>query len=65
MPAENQRPTVPDRVVSFSELYRFLEPGELLFGTNHSLFQEAWDVATADSFAPIGNRGLGIVLAAE
>jgi glutamate synthase domain-containing protein 2 len=59
------RRTGPDRVVSFSELYRFLEPGELLFGTNHSLFQEAWDVATADSFAPIGNRGPGVVLAAE
>ena len=59
------RRTGPDRVVSFSELYRFLEPGELLFGTNHSLFQEAWDVATADSFAPIGNRGPDVVLAAE
>jgi glutamate synthase domain-containing protein 2 len=64
-PYHFMRRTGPDRIVSFSELYRFLEPGELLFGTNHSLFREAWDVATADSFAAAGSREPGIALAAE
>jgi glutamate synthase domain-containing protein 2 len=65
-PYHFMRRTGPDRIVSFSELYRFLEPGELLFGTNHSMFQEAWEVATAESFAPIGSsKAGGVVLAAE
>ncbi len=42
----------PDRVVTFSELYRALLPGELLSGTDDVRFREAWAAARADSFAP-------------
>ncbi|MFA5949346.1 MAG: FMN-binding glutamate synthase family protein [Hyphomicrobium sp.] len=42
----------PDRVVTFAELYRFLEPGELLRGTDAPHFRDAWTMARADSFAP-------------
>jgi hypothetical protein len=45
------RRAAPDRVVSFAELYRFLEPGELIDGTDHPRFQAAWDMARADRFA--------------
>jgi glutamate synthase domain-containing protein 2 len=65
-PYHFMRRTGPDRIVSFSELYRFLEPGELLSGTSHSLFLEAWDVATEESFKPrAGITPGGVVLAAE
>lgn len=42
----------PDRVVTLAELYRQLEPGELLDGTNDPRFKDAWALARADSFAP-------------
>lgn len=42
----------PDRVVTFAELYRFLEPGELLAGTDAPHFRDAWALAQADSFLP-------------
>ena len=46
------RRAAPDRVVSFAEMYRFLKPGELVAGTDHPQFREAWAMARADSFAP-------------
>ena len=42
----------PDRVVSFAELYRSLGPGELINGTDHPGFRQAWAMARADSFQP-------------
>lgn len=40
-----------DRTVTFMELYRSLEPGALLAGTDDPRFHEAWVMASADSFA--------------
>jgi hypothetical protein len=44
------RRAAPDRVVTFADLYRVLEPGELLAGTDHPRFAAAWRLARADSF---------------
>ena len=52
LPEHFMRRAAPDRVVTFADLYRFLEPGELLAGTDHPRFQVAWKIARADSFAP-------------
>jgi len=41
-----------DRVISLAEMYRFLRPGELLTGTDHPQFRDAWAMARADSFQP-------------
>jgi glutamate synthase domain-containing protein 2 len=41
-------------VSNYAELYRFLKPGELLAGTDDPRFQQAWALARADSFAPVG-----------
>jgi glutamate synthase domain-containing protein 2 len=38
--------------VSFAELYRPLEPGELIAGTADPRFRECWAMASAASFAP-------------
>ncbi len=46
----------PDRAITFAELYKFLEPGELLSGTRQPYFRAAWDAARADSFLP-GSAG--------
>lgn len=40
----------PDRVASFADMYPTLRPGELLAGTDHPKFRDAWDLARADSF---------------
>jgi glutamate synthase domain-containing protein 2 len=50
----------PDRVVTFAELYHPLKPGELLLGTSDSRFENAWAIATAESFSPIG-RGVSVI----
>ncbi len=42
----------PDRVETYDRLYKFLEPGELLAGTDDPLFRAAWSAARTDSFAP-------------
>ena len=39
-------------VRTFAELYVPLAPGELLAGTAHPRFAQAWSLAQADSFAP-------------
>ncbi len=44
----------PTRVMTYAELDRFLEPGELLTGTEDPRFRDAWKIARADTFAPIG-----------
>ncbi|MGE3651568.1 MAG: glutamate synthase-related protein, partial [Reyranellaceae bacterium] len=42
----------PNKVKSFDRLYRFLEPGEILRGTNDPRYVEPWRIARADSFVP-------------
>jgi glutamate synthase domain-containing protein 2 len=64
-PHHFMRRTGADRTLSFTELYRLLEPGELLTGTNHLDFREAWKMASADSFAPIEGEARAPQLAAE
>jgi glutamate synthase domain-containing protein 2 len=41
-------------VLSFTRLYPSLRPGELLEGTNDPRFREAWEMASAETFAPAG-----------
>jgi glutamate synthase domain-containing protein 2 len=43
-----------ESTITFKELYRSLEPGELLLGTTDPRFREDWAMARADSFAPLG-----------
>jgi glutamate synthase domain-containing protein 2 len=64
-PAHFRRRTGADRTLSFTELYRWLEPGELLTGTNHLDFREAWELASADSFEPAAEGARASALAAE
>ena len=64
-PHHFMRRVAPDRVVTFAEVYRFLEPGELLRGTTDLRFREAWAMARADSFAPAAALVSPIVQAAE
>jgi glutamate synthase domain-containing protein 2 len=42
----------PDIVASYEQIHRFLEPGELLDGTDDPRFAQSWAMARADSFAP-------------
>ena len=52
--------------VTFAELYRTLDPGELLAGSDDPRFRESWAVASADDFAPMREPEPAIVpLAAE
>ncbi len=46
----------PDRVVTFAELFPFLNPGELLSGTDKPQYRDPWEVARADSFHPVSER---------
>jgi Conserved region in glutamate synthase len=46
----------PDRTLTFAELYKILEPGELIKGTTKPLFAKAWNLAQAESFAPLVGR---------
>jgi hypothetical protein len=55
-PHHFMRRAAPDRVVTFAEQYRFLEPGELLAGTDDHRFKEAWKLARAESFAAASDR---------
>ncbi len=43
----------PSAVVTLAELYPELASGELLAGTQDARFRKAWDMANADSFAPV------------
>jgi len=51
----------PDRVVTFAELFPFLNPGELLAGTDQPQYRDPWEVARADSFVPRSERMRGPV----
>lgn len=51
-PHHFRRRAAADRVVTFDEVYRFLQPGELLSGTRDPRFQDAWAMAQASTFAP-------------
>jgi glutamate synthase domain-containing protein 2 len=42
----------PDIVATYEQIHRFLEPGELLGGTDDPRFAKSWAMARADSFAP-------------
>lgn len=42
----------PDRVITFAELFRFLQPGELLAGTDDPHFRDSWAMAQANTFLP-------------
>ncbi|HTD29273.1 MAG TPA: FMN-binding glutamate synthase family protein [Xanthomonadaceae bacterium] len=43
----------PTEVRSFAALYNYLEPGSLLMGApEHAVFDEFWEVSSADAFAP-------------
>ena len=50
-PHHFMRRAAPDRVVTFAEQYQFMEPGELLRGTQNAHFATAWRMASAHSFA--------------
>jgi hypothetical protein len=39
-------------VMTYAELDRFVEPGELLAGTDDPRFKDAWRLARAETFAP-------------
>lgn len=51
-PHHFMRRAAADRVVTFAELYRVLEPGEFLSGTTDRRFRDAWAMAQSGSFAP-------------
>ena len=55
----------PDRTITFAELYKVLEPGELIAGTKNAVFKGAWDAARADSFQPGPSRAALYVVLAE
>jgi glutamate synthase domain-containing protein 2 len=42
----------PTRVMTYEELDRFLEPGELIRGTDDPRFKRPWHLARAESFDP-------------
>jgi glutamate synthase domain-containing protein 2 len=64
-PHHFMRRVAADRVVTFAEVYQFLEPGELLSGTDDARFRDAWAMAQADSFAPASAAAPVIPQAAE
>ncbi len=51
-PAHLVRRISQTRVQQFSEVHTFLEPDELLSGTVHRFYGNAWKLARAESFAP-------------
>jgi glutamate synthase domain-containing protein 2 len=44
----------PSEVVSFAELYPLLKRGELTAGSDNRRFRRAWDMASPESFQPLG-----------
>ncbi len=52
-PHHFMRRVAADRIVTFAEIYRFLEPGELLSGAADARFREAWMMAHSASFSPV------------
>ena len=65
-PHHFMRRAAPDRVVTFAEQYRFLEPSELLRGTQNERLAAAWQMASAASFDAAGDPSQRILpVAAE
>ena len=52
-PSHFARRIAANRVETYETLYRFLQPGELLAGTDDVRFRDAWPLAQARSFAPL------------
>jgi len=55
----------PDRTITMTELYKCLEPGELLTGTPEPHWRKAWAQARSGSFAPAPVASAPEALAAE
>jgi glutamate synthase domain-containing protein 2 len=53
-PRHFSRRVAANRSETYETLYRFLKPGELLAGTDDVRYIDAWPIARADSFVPIG-----------
>jgi hypothetical protein len=54
----------PDRVVTYAEIYPFLNEGQILDGTAGSAFMDAWDMASAESFDAAIPAGRSAAIAA-
>jgi glutamate synthase domain-containing protein 2 len=52
-PSHFSRRVAANRVETYETLYRFLQPGELIAGTDDVRFRDAWPIAQAQSFAPL------------
>jgi glutamate synthase domain-containing protein 2 len=52
------RRTGPETTASYADLYRLLEPGELLGVIRNERFASAWAMAQAGSFQPVMTRGM-------
>jgi glutamate synthase domain-containing protein 2 len=53
-PHHFMRRVAADRIVTFAEIYRFPQPGELLSGGGDARLAQAWALARPESFAPAG-----------
>jgi len=53
-PIHFSKRTSSTEVMSFAKLYPSLRPGELIEGTQDPRFRDAWAMARADSFQPVG-----------
>src|SRR5262249_17914309 len=51
-PHHFMRRVAADRIVTFADIYRFADPGELLSGGGDARSAQAWAMARAESFAP-------------
>lgn len=51
LPCHFSKRVAVDRVETFSQLYRFLDYGEILAGTDDPRFKDSWRLARAESFA--------------
>ncbi len=49
-PAHILRQVAKDKVMSYEDIYTFLEPGQLLDGTAPEAYNELWSLANANSF---------------
>ena len=54
VPAHFSRRVSAREVVTFDLLYPTLRPGELIAGTDDARFRDAWKIASAESFRPVG-----------
>jgi glutamate synthase domain-containing protein 2 len=59
-PHHFMRRAAADRIVSFADVYSILQKGALLDGTATGRERVAWDMARADSFAPVPAASLAV-----